>query len=143
MPALENPKHEAFCQHRIKGKTQDEAYVLAGYKPSFAAASRLSRNVKVQVRLMELREGVSEKFEITIESMAAQFDEDRRLAIEMKQMGAAVAASNSKAKLAGLFVDKATVNVTHSYSTMTEEELQFEIAAITAEARSLKPGVQH
>jgi hypothetical protein len=143
LTALSNPKHEKFCQLRFKGKSQEEAYRLAGYKPDPGAASRLSRNVGVQNRLKELHIAALNKVEVTVESMAAQFDEDRRLAIEMKQMSAAHAASNSKAKLYGLFVEKSTVNVTHSYATMTEEELRFEIAAITAEARSLKPGVQH
>ena len=143
MPALPNPKREAFCQHRIKGKTKDEAYAAAGYKPSRQSAHRMSTNADIQVRMMELQEGVSEKFEITIELIARRLEEDRAFAKECKVPSAAVAATVALAKLGGLFVEKATVNVTHSYSTMTEEELRFEIAAITAEARSLKPGVQH
>ena len=69
--------------------------------------------------------------------MARQFDEDRALAIQYKQMSAAVAAGTAKAKLLGLNVERHTVNV---YALMTEEELRLEIAAITAEARALNRG---
>jgi hypothetical protein len=75
--------------------------------------------------------------------MMEQFDEDRRFAIKLKNAGAAHAASVSKAKLFGLMTEKQSVQVTHSYATMSEEELRFEIAAIHAEARALKPGVQN
>jgi phage terminase small subunit len=42
MPILPNAKHEAFCQSVAIGKTADEAYRLAGYKPSRQHASRLA-----------------------------------------------------------------------------------------------------
>jgi len=143
MPVLQNAKHERFCQLRLEGKSQEEAYRLAGYKPDPGAASRLSRNVGVKKRMEELHIVALGKTEVTVESMAAQFDEDRALAIKWKQASAAHAASNSKAKLYGLFVDRAAISVTHNYSQMSEEELKFEIAALLAEARSIKPGVQH
>jgi len=143
MPVLPNAKHERFCQLRLEGKSQEEAYRLAGYKPDPGAASRLSRNVGVKKRMEELHIVALGKTEVTVESMAAQFDEDRALAIKWKQASAAHAASNSKAKLYGLFVDRAAISVTHNYSQMSEEELKFEIAALLAEARSIKPGVQH
>jgi len=34
MPVLNNPRHELFAQYLAQDKTQDEAYKLAGYKPS-------------------------------------------------------------------------------------------------------------
>ncbi len=43
---------------------------------------------------------------VTIETIAAQLDEDRRLAYEQGQASAAVAASMSKAKLFGLITDR-------------------------------------
>ena len=143
MPVLKNPKREAFCQARASGKTLDQAYAEAGYKPSRNNAARLVMSKEVKARLAELQAKVAEKYEVTVETMAAQFDEDRKNAIKWKQGSAAHAASHSKAKLFGLMVDKQSVNVTHNYSLMTEEELRFEIAAIHAEARSIKAGVQH
>lgn len=54
MPALKNPKHEAFAQALAKGIRGTEAYVSAGYKASPAAATRLSKQVKVVERVKEL-----------------------------------------------------------------------------------------
>ena len=75
--------------------------------------------------------------------MCDQLDVDRAFAYKMKAPAAAIAATIAKAKLFGLMTERSTVNVTHNYATMTEEELRFEIAAIHAEARALKAGVQH
>ena len=135
MPVLENQKHEAFAQARALGKTCDEAYALAGYNPHRSNAARLSTNERVLARQKELQQVTAEKHEITVELIAAELEEERRLALEWKQPSAAVAATVAKGKLGGLFVEKTTVNVTHNYNMMTVEELRFEIAAITAEAR--------
>lgn len=97
----------------------------------------------IQARLAEIQAQVIEKYEVTAESMARQFDDDRKLAIECKQMGAAVAAGVAKSKLFGLTTEKQTIAVTHSYGMMTEDELRYEIAALNAEARSIKPGIKH
>lgn len=61
MPVLSDPKHEAFAQHRAKGKSQAEAYKLAGYKGDRTAASRLSTNVNIQARIEELTAQVAKK----------------------------------------------------------------------------------
>jgi len=144
MPAIANPKMEAFAQHRAAGHSQIEAYRLAGYeRASDAVASRLSRNVKVSKRLKELQALTAQKYDCTIDTIARDLDEDRALAYKCNNPSAAVAASLGKAKLFGLLTDKSVVNVTHNYASMTEEEIRFEIAAIHAEARALKAGVRH
>jgi hypothetical protein len=61
MPVLQDPKHEAFAQHRASGKSQAEAYKLAGYKGDRTAASRLSTNVNIQARIEELTTQVAKK----------------------------------------------------------------------------------
>lgn len=66
MPALENQRHEIFAQALAKGKTQDEAYKIAGYQPSEPNASRLTRNDKVQARVAELAERGADRAEIDI-----------------------------------------------------------------------------
>lgn len=56
MPILDNPKHEAFARGLFEGKTQEQAYIDAGYSPKDArsAASRLmSTNVSISERLKE------------------------------------------------------------------------------------------
>lgn len=144
MPIIDNPRQEAFAQHLVTGHAQIEAYRLAGYgKPSDAVASRLSRNIKVVARVAELRAHTAEKYEITLDLIARQLDEDRALAFKCDNPSAAVAATVAKGKLAGLFVEKATLAVSHNYSAMSEQEIRLELAALAAEARSLKPGVRH
>lgn len=65
MPVLDNPKHELFAQALAKGKTQAEAYELAGYKPSEPNASRLTRHDKVQARVAEIQGRAAERAEIS------------------------------------------------------------------------------
>jgi hypothetical protein len=143
MPTLQNAKQERFCQLRLEGKSQEEAYRLAGYKPDPGAASRLSRNVGVKKRMEELHVHALAKVDVTVESIAAELDAAIKFAKACKVPSAMVAAITAKAKLYGLAVDRSVVAVTHNYSSMSEEELKFEIAALLAEARSIKPGVQH
>jgi phage terminase small subunit len=143
MPTLANPKHEAFCQHRAAGRTLDEAYAEAGYKPSRQHAARLATKGNIRERLKEIVADVVDGFEITVEKIAKQLADDRAFARKCKQPGAAVAATMGLAKLGGLLTDKSSVVVTHNYQMMSEEEIRFELAALAAEARSIKPGVQH
>jgi hypothetical protein len=143
MPVLKNPKHEAFCQGIVMGKSQDEAYRSAGFKPARQNAHRLITQDYILARIAELRLPVAVQFEITVEQIARMLIEDRAFAIECESASAAVAATMGLAKLGGLLVDQASMSVHHSYSTMTEEEIRFELAAIAAEARALKPGVQN
>ena len=66
MSALKNQKHEAFAQALAKGQSASEAYVTAGYKESRSAASRLSTNVNIEVRVRELIERAADRAEIDI-----------------------------------------------------------------------------
>ena len=54
MPALTNPKHERFAQELASGKTADESYVTAGYKPSRANASHLHHTHNISQRIAEI-----------------------------------------------------------------------------------------
>lgn len=141
MPILENPRQEKFCQLRATGMTLEQAYAEAGYKADAKNAERMTKNDGVKARILELQAETVERFEVTVETIARQLDEDRDFAYACKQPGAAATATIAKAKLFGLMVDRNTINVTHNYSMMTIEELKFELAALNAEARSLKPGV--
>lgn len=106
MSVLSNPRHESFAQALAKGKTADEAYALAGYRPHRSNASRMSANDNVRARLEELQGKAAKKVEVTVESLAAELEEARLIAIGEKQSGAAVQATMGKAKLFGLIVDK-------------------------------------
>lgn len=129
MPALENPKHEAFARALAKGKSQIEAYTEAGYKPDEPHASRLASNGKVAARVEELLEKAAEKAVVTVETIAVELEEARALALKEGQSAAAVAASMGKAKLFGLLVDKVQADVRHHYSELSDEDLDRELTA--------------
>jgi phage terminase small subunit len=61
MAALENARHEKFCQERVAGKTIDEAYEAAGYKRNPGNAGRLNNNEHIQSRITELQSIAAEK----------------------------------------------------------------------------------
>jgi phage terminase small subunit len=107
MPPLDNAKHERFAQGLSKGQTATEAYEQAGYRGDRTAASRLSTNVNVQRRVAELQDRGALRAEVTIESLLTEAAEIQAKAMELGQPSAAVAALTAKAKLAGLWIDKA------------------------------------
>jgi len=62
---LPKNKHELFAQGLAKGLGIGAAYKAAGYKPSPAAATRLSKNVKLQERVAELQAPSAERATVT------------------------------------------------------------------------------
>jgi phage terminase small subunit len=125
---LPNPKWEAFAQARAKGKSADQAYALAGYRPHRQNAARLMTNDAIKARLAELQGSAAERAMVTVETIADQLDEDRRLAHQKGQASAAVAASMAKAKLYGLDVERVQVESTHRFANLSDEQLRFELA---------------
>lgn len=90
MPVLRNTKHEAFAQALAKGNNASDAYILAGYRKSRSAASRLSTNVNIERRVREIQNKVSEKAEWSAADRLAslkkihdaQLEGDPRVAIQ-------------------------------------------------------------
>lgn len=107
MPALQNPKHERFAQELAKGKSASEAYVLAGYKPNDGNAATLKGNQRVLDRVAEIQDRATVRAEITLATLMQEAAEIQAAALKANQHSAAVAALTAKAKLAGLWVDKA------------------------------------
>ena len=138
MPVLPNAKHELFCQHLALGKTASEAYEMAGYKPSRSNASVLRAKQNVSDRLSEILQQserkVVQQIEYTRDSILAELDEARRMAIELKNPSAAWQAAMAKAKLLGLVIDRREVGDAGKFDDMTDEEL---IAAAAKKAREL------
>ncbi len=60
MPDLKNVRHELFCRGLVAGKTADQAYQNAGYKPSRAHASRLAAKGTIRQRVSELLQSVAQ-----------------------------------------------------------------------------------
>jgi len=123
-------RHECFAQGLAKGNSQVEAYAEAGYKPDDGAACRLSGNVRIQNRVAELQERAAVRIEFDLAEAARQLDEDRQLAHQNGQAGAAVSATVAKAKLFGLIVDKRQAEAT---ATFTHEERLAELLKLAGD----------
>ncbi|MDX1240371.1 terminase small subunit [Sinorhizobium medicae] len=123
MPVLDNPRHEAFAQALFKGKTADEAYVLAGFKANRGNAATLKANQNIVKRLAELQERSAKRVEVTVESLALELEEARSLALTEKQTSAAVSATMGKAKLFGLGSETRKLTGTIQVVTITAKQL--------------------
>jgi hypothetical protein len=122
MPALKNPRHEAFARAIFIGifqphlhPTHGHAYNAAGYRaigagePGGAAevnACRLLKKAKILERVHELQAQAAELTKETAEKCVQELNELRRDAHSNKAYGAAVAAVMGKAKILNLSVDQ-------------------------------------
>jgi hypothetical protein len=127
MPMLSNAKHELFCQHLALGKTASEAYEMAGYKPSRSNASVLRAKQSISDRLVEILQQserkVVQQIEYTRDSILAELEEARQMAIELKNPSAAWQSAMAKAKVCGLIIDRREVGDVGAFDGLTDEEL--------------------
>ncbi len=86
-----NARQELFCQSLLVGKSADQAYADAGYKPSRPHASRLATNGNVLARLAELRKPVTKAAQVTLEGHLRDLKIVRNMATTAGQFGAAMA----------------------------------------------------
>jgi hypothetical protein len=132
MPVLSNAKYELFCQHLALGKTASEAYELAGYKPSRSNASVLRAKQNVSDRLSEILQQserkIVQQIEYTRDSILAELEEARQMAIELKNPSAAWQAAMAKAKILGLIIDRREVGDVGRFDGFTDEQLVEEAA---------------
>jgi hypothetical protein len=110
MTPLKNGRQEKFAQAIAAGRTQAEAYSLAGYEGQPGAmdahASRLVRNGKVSARIAELQQRTAKKAEITLEGLLDEASDIQRAAFESGQFAAANSALKLKAELSGYYVQR-------------------------------------
>ena len=113
MPPLKNVRHEKFVQGLLEGKSATDAYEAAGYErdESGANAARLTRNPKVAQRLAELQAEIAAETTVTVQGLINELEDARKKATDLKQLNAAIAAINAKAKLSGLMVEKQQIEV--------------------------------
>ena len=105
MTALINQRHELFALGLVEGKTADQAYTDAGYKPNRKNASRLKTNEGIQNRVAELQVHHQQRHDVTVDTLTTEYEEARDLAMNIEQPSAAISATSGKAKLHGF--DKA------------------------------------
>lgn len=132
-----------MAQALAKGKTADDAYGDAGFKPHRGNAARLSANESIRARVDELLTRVAEKAEWTaadrLRDLKTIFDasakEDRRTAI------AAIAEAN---KMQGSYAPTKQEHTGRGggpieYANLTEEEIDARIAALAEGAGATDP----
>ena len=122
MPALKNPRHEAFARAIFVGlfqpnpyPTHGHAYVAVGYRAKGVGeaggsaevnASRLLKNAKIFDRVKELQQEAAELTKETAEKCVQELNQLRKDAHSNKAYGAAVAAVMGKVKILNLIVDQ-------------------------------------
>lgn len=107
MPILKNTRHEKFAQNLAKGKTSDESYSDAGFKPNRGNAIRIKANESIATRVLELQSAGGERILVTIVSLTLELEEAHFMFLKtIKATSAAVFAVMGKAKLRGLLIDK-------------------------------------
>jgi len=122
MPALKNPRHEAFARAIFVGlfqpnpyPTHGHAYVAVGYRAKGVGeaggsaevnASRLLKNAKIFDRVKELQQQAAEDAKETAEKCVQELNQLRKDAHSNKAYSAAVAAVMGKAKILNLTVDQ-------------------------------------
>jgi phage terminase small subunit len=129
MPVLTNAKWELFAQHLAKGKTANEAYELAGYTPNDGNCIRLKGNESISTRVAELLSRSAKRVEVTVESLIAEVEEARQLALANRQAAAAVAATREKGVLAGKRVERSEHGKPGDFDRMDDDELEAFITA--------------
>jgi hypothetical protein len=121
MPALPNPRHEAFARAIFAGifnstlyPTHGHAYNAAGYKAigagqpggaAEAAASRLLKKVKILDRVCELQAQAAERAQESADKCVEELNQIKREAQADRAYSAAVAAVLGKVKILGLAKD--------------------------------------
>ena len=72
MPILDNPSHELFAQTCARGKSQSEAYVIAGYEENGGNASTLAAREDVAARITEFKSITAARAMVTGERVLAE-----------------------------------------------------------------------
>lgn len=148
MPSLENAQHEKFVQELVKGRSQADAYLAAGYKAkdsAVAAASgcRLLKNEKIAQRLEELNKFVeSAVVDDTLLTLSEHMAMLRLLRDEARLEGklqAAIQAEVKRGELRKFYVKQIESGNVGDFDRMSEQELYDFIALDTAEQTAPAP----
>lgn len=119
------PKQEKFAQAVASGMNQSDAYrhayAVKSMKPSSVNvnASKLMADAKVSQRVAELRKPVAEAAQVTLRSHLDDLKMLRDLAIDEKQISAAIAAEVARGKAAGVHVENHNHNHTGAVTLTT------------------------
>ena len=111
MPILENERYELFAQSLAQGKTAQQAYSDAGYKPSRKNAWRLKANKDIAARVLEIQQAGAKSAEVTVQSLINELEAARQQATDYRQLSAAIRAIEAKGRIAGVLVERKQVEI--------------------------------
>jgi hypothetical protein len=134
MPALSNPKHEIFAQEIAKGKSQVEAYELAGFKNGQKNAHRLGSDEGILRRVAEIQseraeierqatEKAAEALSIDKQWVMARLIDNATRAAASEDYSPSNKALELLGKELGMFIDRKNVNLTGDPTTLTDAQL--------------------
>lgn len=112
MIGLLTPKQESFCLRYIETGNASEAYKLSYDAENMKnvtinrKAKELLDNGKIAARVRELQAIHRKRHEVTVDSLTAELEQARSLALSIEQPAPAVSATMGKAKIHGLLVEK-------------------------------------
>ena len=138
-----NDAQLAFCREYVVLNNATKAAKRAGYaeKSAYLQGCRLLKHDKIVAEIQRLRALHAARLDITVDEITHKLIEDRDLAHEKGQAGAAVSASSALAKLHGLIVDKREVR--HVVADLTDEELEAELAEVRRELEQMDDETRH
>ena len=144
MPVLDNPRHERFAQELVKGASQGQAYLNAGYKAkslavASAAATRLLKDVNIQRRLAELQQKTEVETMLTLDEHMRELKLLREMAKGKDDIKAAIAAEVKRGELRQFYVKRVETGGPGAFAELNDEELQQAILEQTRELAELDP----
>lgn len=135
MPRLKNAKHELFAQGMAKGMKQAEAYAAAGFKPNPQAASNLCKKVNILDRVAEIQSKAAKRAEVSAQDVLDGLHKEATREGEGTTHGARVQAWGLLGKYHKLFIDRIEAEVTHKFSSLSDDELDQEINRLAGKGR--------
>jgi hypothetical protein len=134
------PQQRKFVEAILKGMTQQDAYKKAGYRVNRGNAVRLKTKENVAKALAAAKAEAAAKTVNTTASIVAELEQARILALQDGMYGPAVAASLGKAKLLGLIIDRAQVDVLHRPAPIPTDVLELSEDQWRRQFTALPPG---
>lgn len=125
-------RREDLADALAAGESVEQAMLAAGYSPKTAGAGQISykgRHVnpwnhpEVAARVAEIREIANQRAVVTVEDLVDELNRAYEKADQLDKPSSMIAATNSKAKLLGLAVDKVDVNM-KNINDMTRSEIE-------------------
>lgn len=133
-------KQETFCLNYAAGNiTQTEAARRAGFSnPAFAASRFLNGRDYPHVlrRIVELKNELSRRFEVTFENHVKKMAEIRDMALADKNYSSAIAAEKARGQVAGLYIARHEIMI-GKIDQMSREEVLAEIEKLHQEYPAL------